>query len=195
MATLEENKEILQKLTKLLDELLDSDDWNKGIYLQTISGKIKELRKEVDNLIGEISSNQNVGAVGAVTKSQGYINVFVSLYLADAKNLMMWQRTIKRINEFSTSRPVYRNEESIKQLIRGRPDPTKEGYAIVHIKETDIMKPYSGKQLADRFGNELLTIREGVIKSDAVRKFVHGPNVYKYENEELVLETTNIHPQ
>ncbi len=194
MATLEENKDILKKLIKLIDELLNSDDWNKGIYLQTISGKIKELRQEANALVEEIAGSENVGAVGAASKSTGFINIFVSLYQADAKNLMMWARTLKRINEFSTSRPVYRNEDSIKQLIRARPDPTKEGYAIVHVKETDLIKPYSGKQLADRFGNELLTIREGAIKSENISKFVHGVNVYKYENGELTLESSTTHP-
>lgn len=194
MATLEENKDILKKLAKLIDELLESDAWTKGIYLQTISTKVAELRAEVNTLLEEISGSENVDVVGTASKSIGNVSVFVSLYQADAKNLSMWQKTLKRINEFSTSRPVYREEESVKQLIRGRPDPTKEGYAIVQIKEADLIKPYTGKQLADRFGNELLTVREGAIKSENVAKFVHGANTYKYENGELVLESTNIHP-
>lgn len=194
MATLEENKDILKKLVKLIDELLDSDAWTKGIYLQTISTKIAELRTEVNTLLEEIAGSENVGVVGAAPKTTGNINVFISLYQADAKNISMWQKTLKRINEFSTSRPVYRDEESVKQLIRGRPDPSKEGYAVIQVKEADLIKPYTGKQLADRFGNELLTVREGSIKPENVVKFVHGANIYKFENGELILESTTIHP-
>ena len=191
MATLEENKEVLRKLVKLMDELLDSDDWNKGIYLQTVSGKIKELRQEIQDLVNEISGKPAAGAIGAVQTVQNLISVYVSLYQSDANNVLMWQKTVRRIGEFSLTRPIYRTEEHIQQMIRSRPDPTKEGYAIVNISSNDIIKPYTGKQSADRFGVELLTIREGAIKPENVTKFVHGNKLYRYENGALSLELAN----
>ncbi|MCB1828138.1 MAG: type IVB secretion system protein IcmQ, partial [Coxiellaceae bacterium] len=103
------------------------------------------------------------------------------------ENVPQWQRTVRRVAEYSLTRPIYRNVDHVQEFIRSRPDPRKEAFAIVSVKESDIIKGYAGKKETDAFGHELVTLREGTLSSVNVQQFIHGDLVYDFIDNELVL--------
>ena len=71
-------------------------------------------------------------------------------------------------------------------MIRSRPDPRKEAYAVVSVNDSDIISAYAGKQDVDSRGHALLTVKEGAVKPENITKFVHGNSVYLFKDDKLV---------
>ncbi|GAG15177.1 unnamed protein product, partial [marine sediment metagenome] len=119
----------------------------------------------------------------------GYIKVYISLYQAQGSNLAIWQNMLKSLAQYSVTRPVYADEAHIRELVRSKPDPDKQAYAVVAIKEDDIM--HLTKPAVDQFGHELLTLKEGAVQLDNIIEFVHANQKhYLFRNNILILKDT-----
>lgn len=184
MATFDENIEKLKKLTSILDGVREATDTEASPYLRKAAEKIDDLKDDIQQAIDELTQTQSTSASSDFA---GTITIFISLFQADAENLPQWQRTVRRVAEYSLTRPIYRKVDHIQELIRSRPDPRKEAYAIVTVDESDIIQAYAGKQEQDAFGHELVTLREGALTSENVQQFIHGDLVYDFIDSELVI--------
>lgn len=195
MATLDTNAEFLRKTIKLIDELLETGDWSQGLYLETSAKKLTNFKNEAQNLLSEIKEAQQgekkvkTRVVASSEEGAVPLDVFVSIYQSDPENILMWESTLKGIADYSVARPIYRSEDDIKSVIRAKPDPTKEAYAVVTINESDLRQATAGKIQEDQLGNELLTIKEGVVTPDRIARFVHGKRTYNFEDGKLMLES------
>jgi len=192
MATLDTNTEFLRKAIKLVDELLETGDWTKGLYLETTAKKLTGFKEEAQSLLGEIKEAQQgeqkvKRKVKAETESE--LEVFISIYQSDPDNILMWQSTLRSITDYSVARPIYRKEDDVKQAIRSKPDPTKEGYAVVSIRTDELRQATAGKMQEDQLGNELLTVKEGAIAPEKMNRFVHGKRTYNFDDGTLTLES------
>jgi hypothetical protein len=85
------------------------------------------------------------------------------------------------------SRPTYREEGHVQELIRSKKDTERYGYAIIHIPEDGI---YNIKQASkDVFGHDMLMLKEGIIKLNNIEGFVHANKKrYKFFDGELIYE-------
>ena len=86
--------------------------------------------------------------------------------------MQLWQKLLRSIDQHSLTRPTYKSEAPVRELIRSKPDPNRLGYAVVAVKEEDIMKLASPS--VDPLGHELVTLREHAAKLENIIEFVHA---------------------
>lgn len=178
--------EVAKKLAELLDGLLATGDWQSSLFLRVASKRIQILLDEAKSLV-ELSNPEQSLTKKVKDSAHGYIPVYISLYQVVGNNLQNWQYALRLLSEHNTSRPTYRNEQFVRELIDSKPDGKRHGYAIVHVKEDDIYT--FEEQPRDSLGHEMLVLKEGVIKLENIIGFVHANKKrYAFVNNMLVDE-------
>lgn len=191
MAIRDQYKKINEQLIELLRDLLASGNWDASLFLRTAQTKLQSLLDQAVAISEQLDPNATK-PVEKLHKSrgvEGYLQIYVSLYQSDAHNLVKWENTLKTIKEHSINRPIYRSEEHIQEMIRSKQGSPNEGYVIIYIKPSDIIQPYAGKLIEDRWGHELLTLRDNSLQPDNIVEFVHQGRRYEYLNGKLLLKS------
>lgn len=178
----EQNVEFNRELLAILNELLEAGDWESSLFLKVASKRIRALRDETQILLEQATTQRSPQASSDVLR-EGYMNVYISLYQADGNDIKKWQNTLKGLAVNNVGRPVYPNDEHVKAGIRARGNQPCEGYATVQIKVSDIIKMPDGRTPKDRYGNELLTVRENAVSLDNIKEFVHANGQLYYFRE------------
>lgn len=174
---------LTRDLIKSLDELLEAGDWDATLFLKANKKRLLDLKSRAQAVLDQMAEGEITSGPTVRQAPPGYKMVYISLFQAESNNLIKWQSAIKGLEKYSVSRPVYAEEDHVRALIRNRLDPTKEGYIVAFVKETDIVKPYLGKKLQDRYGHELVTLREAAVDLNHVIEFVHDNKHYHYSRE------------
>lgn len=186
MSELDDDINALQELIKILDEVHSKADPNAGLFLKTAGEKIAGLKQNAEALLNELQGKGASSEIQATASSvEGQTLVYVSLFQTDPESIDKWQKTLRRISEYSLARPIYRKVEHIEQMIRSRPDPRKEAYVAVWIRDDDVISGYAGKMAQDQMGNDLVTVKEGAVKPENIKQFVHGDIAYTYREGTL----------
>lgn len=182
---MDENDEVYQQVLKSLDEALQEGPWDKSLFLRATGKKLLELRNNFANEIGlaEVDSAKK-SAQQTDEIAPGTAEVYILLYSAEGNNLKRWQNLLSNLENYSVSRPIYRNEDDIKKLIRTKASKANDAYACVRVKESQIL-PAEAK---DRLGNSLLNLPERAIQISNLTRFVHISGIYRLHNG--VLEKT-----
>lgn len=183
----EKSIEVNRKLVAVLDTLLTSGNWEASLFLKATAKQIQQLREKAEQLLITATGSGALIRAKELTEKDGYRKVFISVYQAEGTNLQQWNHTLKSLMEYSISRPVYGNEETVKALIRSKTDKQKEGYVVVYIQEENIIR-MPGKEASDRLGNELLTLKTGAVKLENIIEFVHCNQSYELQEKGLVLK-------
>ena len=184
--------ETLKRFIEIVDEGLAAGEWQGTHLLRSMEKKIQALREEAVQLQNQLKEEEMAKSIGAAGGSISDLQtVYVSVYQQDFNDLRKWERTLKSITDYSITRPVYKEEEHIKEMIRGRPDPNKEGYVAVMVKNEDIVKGFVGKPATDKSGYDLLNIKEGGVRPGGIRRFVLGGKSYEFVNGSLTLMASN----
>lgn len=187
----DEYKEINDKVIKILRELLDTGDWNASLFLRTAYSKLQTFHQQALNLQSQFESKP-ITTTEEQHKSklkQGFVPVYVSLYQTDPYNIIKWENTLKGISEYSINRPIYRTEDHIEEMIRAKQASPNEGYVVIYIKQTDIIPAHTGKLIEDRWGHELLTLRDHSLQPENIAEFAHQGRRYSFQNGKLLLKT------
>jgi intracellular multiplication protein IcmQ len=188
MNTQENSIEVNRQLVDVLDELLVAGNWEASLFLRAAGKQIHELRDRANQLLIEVTGDIATQKNNAALEKADHIKAYVSLYQNEGTNLTKWYQMIKALTEHSVSRPVYRQEEQVKTLIRSKADAQHEGFVVAFIKESDVLQMPFGKTAVDRFGNELLTLRPGAVKLENIIEFVHNQQSYLLQENGLVLK-------
>lgn len=177
------------KLVRALNGLLNTGNWDATLYLRTAKKHLEVLRNKASNKLFELVNLMDPEAKVQLEKRvrQGYQKVFVSLYQADGKDMKKWKQVLRTLTTHSTTRPIYKDEAHIQELIRAKMDKLSEAYAMVEIREIDILPAYHRQYTKDRFDHDLLSIREGAIRPENILEFVHDGKHYGF-NGELTLK-------
>ncbi len=188
--------ETLKRFIDIVDKTLSAGGWQETFLLQNMEKKIKELREEAIEIQNQIKTENQAKSMG-VNKAQldDLQTVYVSVFQQDYNDLRSWERTLKSITDYSVTRPVYKEEVHIQEMIRGRPDPNKEGYVVVLVKKQDIVKGLPGKPATDKLGYELLNIKEGGIRPTGIQRFVLSSRTYEYIEGSLKLIESELPPK
>ncbi len=176
------------RILKALDDAVENGPWDKSLFFMTIGKKLKDIR---DNFFSELNEGEDADAVVArsfkeLAIEQGLIGVYVSLYLAEGNNITKWQTLLSTITVYSVSRPVYKSELDIKAAIRAKDDKIHDAYIEAWVSPSDIMLPPANKAPVDRYGHELLILKENSIQPKSITEFVHLSGIYQYANGVLV---------
>lgn len=193
MASKEQLKQISEKLAALLRDLIETGNWEASLFLRTAYKRFKELHDEAVKLSKKFDrvSGPSADKLHRDKLKQGYILVYVSIYQSDPLNMIKWENTLKTIREYSITRPIYSSKAHVEEAIRSKQGSFNEGYVSVYIKKEDVIPPYAGKKVEDRWGHELLTLRDGSLLPINILEFVHNDRKYEFLNRKLVLKSSN----
>ena len=182
------NLELNRKLVKILDDLLGAGDWEGSLFLRATSKRLRELRTDAQQLYDKATGVALPATARPLAQDrEGFVKVFISLYQAAGSDLDRWKYLLKTLHEQSITRPCYREEQHARTLLRGKSDIQREGYAILYVKESDIIQMSAAQQ--DRLGQALLTLKEGAVREENIIGFVHAnKTLYRYQNGELIPE-------
>lgn len=183
---LQEQVKLKNELLTLFDKALADGNWEASLYFRTVGKRLRELRQRIVEEIDTGESEVKVSCSVSQPK-EGFIKVYISIYQADSANLDRWRSTVKALADYSINRPTYRAQEHIEAILRAKTDVRREAYVVVHVRENSIIPQYPGRAMTDRFGNELVTLKEGSVKLENIIEFVHEGKRYSINHGEFVL--------
>lgn len=188
MAREKDYKEIRKKILESLEKAINQGSWESSdsLFIRNIGKRLIEIHSRAAKALSVNEAPLSVAAAKNRIEQDGHIRVYISIYQADGINLESWRTTIKGLTEYTISRPIYKQEAHIKSLMGAKIDSQCSAYVCVDVKESDIVPAHAGKPIQDKFGHELLTLREGSVKLENIVEFVHQGRVYNLAQDELV---------
>jgi intracellular multiplication protein IcmQ len=186
-----------KKLISILDNVIEKGHWEDTLFLQATGKKLREFRERLKselNLSSEESrpsSSPHHRYIKEKKTNQTSLLVFILIYCAEGTNLRQWETVINSLATHSMTRPIYKNESDVQTVIRGKANKQNDAYVALSITENDISPPFSAKIPVDRYGNELVVLKEGVVHQNNIEYFMHTSGRYIFQNGKLVrLEST-----
>jgi intracellular multiplication protein IcmQ len=171
-------------LIRELDELIVKGQWEGSLFYQAVGKKLREFSEQlkteyqVDTEATFSSPNE---MMDYVKQKAGLIEVFISVYCTEGRNIKKWELVLANLPKQIVSRPIYKKEKDIKDSINIKDNPVNDAYVVVYVTEMDILKPsFRDKVLADKFGHELLRLKEDALKPENITKLVHLTGEYAY---------------
>jgi intracellular multiplication protein IcmQ len=192
MASSPSNEEIEKALIFLrtLDETIQQGPWEDSLFLRGIGKKLREIREKyvtdlgIADILAETSTLITTAPQTSLDTES--IEVYVTLYQAEGNNLRKWTTIVAAIAQLSITRPVYASEEDVISAIRTKDYKVNDAYVAVKVGKGDILKPVEGKAPVDRYGHELLVLRENAIRLENVTRFVHLSGQYQFTRGALI---------
>lgn len=192
MPLLDNDPTFNKKLITILDNVIEKGHWDDTLFLQATGKKLREFRERLKNELNvsnkeEKPPSSQLHRYRKETKAdQTSLLVFILIYCAEGTNLRQWEHVISSLATHSMTRPIYKNEADVQAVIRGKPNKQHDAYVALSITENDISPPFSTKIPVDRYGNELVVLKEGVVHQNNIEYFVHASGRYIFQNGKLV---------
>ena len=182
MASLDDETKANLEILKALNEAIEKGPWEHNLFFRGIGKKLRDARDRFQRELGldELLKAEESGAADAAEIDHNYTEVYISLYQSEGANMQKWASVIGSLVGHSISRPVYRKEDDIQAAIRAKDYKLNDGYVAVRIKNNLILKPYGDKPRLDRFGRELLILREDAVLLENIIYFEHVSGRYTF---------------
>lgn len=181
------------KFLKTIDDLILDELWQNSAFLAALKNKLQDLQRQIQKDLAEeiiIKPTKTISKASEVLQSSqkkfasGFVQVYILLYQYEGSKIANWEHALRAIAKHNVNRPTYREEQFVQEIIRSKTDPERYGYAIVNIKEDDIL-PQETKKF-DIFNRELLILKENAIKNYNITGFVHAnKKCYSFEDNIL----------
>lgn len=186
MALSKDELETSIKVLKALDEAIATGPWEYNLFFKGIGKKLMDARERFVRELGleDLAKKEMQGAGDETDKE--YVEVYVSLYQAEGANVAKWQTVVNSLAGYNLTRPVYKSEADIQEAIRSKEFKQNDAYVAVKIRKDDIMPPFTEKPPVDRYGHELLVLREGAVHQENISRFVHLSGEYDFRNNALI---------
>jgi len=185
-------------ISKLRDQLLQTVDnaiekgrWDNSLFLKNILKQLQELREYIIKELGETAPTEVVDIQQRIRKiiqeKEGYQRVYIALYQTESDRLDRWLVTIKLLaGGYSVSRPIYASETEIQSMLREK-NGKGDAYVVVWVKQSDILPPQEGMPLKDRWGHDLLHLKDSFFRLENVIEFVLNGRRYHLADHGLKL--------
>jgi intracellular multiplication protein IcmQ len=187
----EKNQDTKQNIAilKALNEAIEKGPWEVTVFFQAMRNKLVEIRDRFkqDVNLEDIDETTNSGTLfDRIAKRSGITEVYILLYNADGGNLAKWENILRTISNHTVSRPIYNHEKNARSALRAAATKQNEAYISVFVPEEDILPTQADRKSHDRYGHEILNLKEGAIKADNIHQFIHVSGRYDYDNNKLV---------
>ena len=183
MATPTEVKQLIEKFEKTIH------DWpaDGGLFLDLMREKLQQIKQ---SFVQDVVSHLPEGSFGGTkdnqqTQENSETNIYVALYQMQGDNIDRWATILGAIGMQGVSRPIYKNEADVINMIRHKEQPVKEGYAVVKVSVRDIL-PATNPPHTDKAGFPLLHVKGSALKISNVQRFVHKSGQYAFKEGKLV---------
>lgn len=176
--------EILQKVVNTESELRS----NCGIDVRfnVIRTQLQTLLKKVEN---EITSPQS--SLECALNEQSSLNkdemlIYVYLFNTKGSILKTWQNLLlpSALMDHSVNRPIYVDEEHVAAMFRSKQNKEQYAYVEMVVKKKDIISsPQDKDVLRDNHGFSLARLKQGALRLENIRKFVHNGLAYSISDD------------
>lgn len=183
------HQEARDRLVTALDRAINEGQWEGSLFFRNILKRLHEIREYV---VVELSDPQqdteaNVEIANAISKQeQGYQKVYIAIYQAQGDRLAGWTNAVSKLSDYYISRPAYQIEDHVREMVNAKRS-RNDAYVAVWVRQEDIL---GTNKTQDRWGHELLTLREGSVKVENIIEFVHDNYRYSLMENKLVLNNT-----
>ena len=175
-------------IIRALDKLIAEGHWEGGLFFQAAGKQLRDLSAQLKEEL-QIDTDAQTAATemkDLVKQHSGLVEIFISVYNADGRNIGKWELVLSNLIKQLISRPIYKREKDIKDSINAKENPINDAYAVAYINEMDILTPsFRDKKPLDRYGHELLIIKENGLKPENITKLVHLTGEYTYHKGSL----------
>ena len=175
-----------QLIQEALHKLVQSPDFSHSTFLNLIHKNIVKLSEDFDESVLNFYYSQEDVEV----KPLEYPNhelVYVSIYCSDGNNLTAWERVILNLPKQYISRPIYVREQDAQKAAKAKPLFINEGYVAVFVDKKSIFEQDSDAfALQDKFGFELLNLKDRAIDLSKIYFFWHNSKQYLFKNQSLI---------
>ncbi|KTD21069.1 Dot/Icm secretion system protein IcmQ [Legionella londiniensis] len=182
--TEQQSREIL----KALDEAIEEGPWDESNFLRVIGKNLQSIRDKLANYLNDANSDNAMHAsnlANRVALRSGQQEIFIGLYSTDGSNLASWERIIANLPTQIIARPIYANEQDVKEIIRTKEKKVNEAYVSIYVSQNDILSLPADKMPLDKLGKPLMTLKDKAINIKNINRFVHQSGTYKYEGGRL----------
>jgi len=178
----------LNVILKSLRELLERGSWNTSAFLRVIG---KKLQKVHDDFAARVHNAQQGFSHASAQDSMQHMpletqqEIFIALYASDGANIQSWEKILMNLPRQAISRPVYAEATAIQHVFKERKSHLNEAYVVMYINRDAILPTPLDKTPKDRFGTDLLTLKNTALSLDNVIRFVHASGIYTYNKGRL----------
>lgn len=176
-------------ILKALDEAITDGPWDKSNFLRAVGKKLAVIKENfVVNTKDKNKNNAKEQDVQISTLDIGskQKEIFISLYASEGSNLKVWERILANLPKQIVSRAIYEKEEDIKKLIKSKIQKINEAYIAIYINQEDLLTLSADKIPKDKFGVNLLVLKNQTLNLENICKFVHESGVYRYIKGQLL---------
>lgn len=181
----EQSKAIL----KALEDAINEGPWEESNFLRVIGKNLREVRDKFASKVNIPDQDQDKIAAhlaNRIALRSGQREIFIALYSSTGSNIQSWTHILANLPRQIISRPIYANEQDVKEIIRTKVNPNNEAYVAIYISKDDILPTLPDKTPKDKLGKPLLTLKDNAIKIENINRFVHVTGTYKYSGGRLV---------
>ncbi|HVV69305.1 MAG TPA: Dot/Icm secretion system protein IcmQ [Gammaproteobacteria bacterium] len=179
-------QEARDRLVNALDKAINEGQWEGSLFFRNILKRLHEIREYVVVELDDPEQDTEVNAelVNAINKQeQGYQKVYIAIYQAQGDRLAGWTNAVSKLCDYYISRPVYQKEDHVREMIFAKRS-RNDAYVAIWVRQEDIL---GTNKTQDRWGHELLILKEGSVKVENIIEFVHDNYRYSLMGNKLVL--------
>jgi len=176
------------ELIRALDEAIAKGHWEGGLFFQAAGKKLRDLSEKLKKELNfeDEKHPSPVEMMDYVKQKSGLVEVYIAVYCAEGSSILRWEAVLGTLPKQVVGRPIYKREKDIKDIIAAKENPINDGYIIAYITEMDILKPsFREKVSLDRFGHELIRLKDNTLKLENITKLIHLSGEYAYKNGKL----------
>jgi len=165
-----------------LNNLINRPEFNNSNFLKQIHKKIKEISDEFDQVVESVYLKAvDVPAHLQQEQHPDSQLVYVSVYSSDGNNPSSWERVLTNLPKQYINRPIYTNEKAVQTAIKAKSNLDNEGYVAVFVDKKDIINTNE----KDKFGYELISLKDKALNLDKVKFFWHKSSQYALQEQKL----------
>lgn len=193
MANDELTKQQVDAVLQALNKAIEQGPWDESNFLRVIGRNLHDIR---DGFIKKSAAEEQTNQGGApysakqMALRRGQRKVYVALYSSDGTNFGAWERIIANLPHQMISRPIYANEEDVKDIIKSKPNKINEAYVTIYVSPQDILSLPDDKMPIDKLGKQMLTLKDKTLLLDSLDCFVHQSGVYRYTQGRLIKDSS-----
>lgn len=182
------DKQVNAVLASLRD-LLERGPWSNSAFLRVLGKKLQKGHDEFAERAGRAEQakfHKTTEHKQTQGPSETQQEVFVALYTSDGGNLESWEKILINLPRQAISRPVYAEKQAIEKVFKERRNHLNEAYVMMYVARDAILPTAMDKTLKDRFGTELLTLKNKALMLENIIRFVHATGEYRYKKGRLI---------
>jgi intracellular multiplication protein IcmQ len=174
-----------QIIQEALHRLANSSNFSHSTFLKIVQQQIQKVSDEFDKTVEEVYFSEEKKDQQVVTDPNKQ-TVFISVYCSEGSKIDAWQRVILNLPKQYISRPIYLREQDAQKAAKAKPQFLNEAYVAVLVDKKNIFAADSDLfNLQDKFGHQLLTLKDRSVELSNIVFFWHNSKQYAFKNNIL----------